>query len=394
MPTVPHRRRRPQAARADVRECVPPSHGFARVEASCVDKPLHNPAISGHIHPQRHEISTCAPRDGPGFRRMEEPDSVEGMSTESYSLEALTDLKRRRFEACDALQRRTKHPLVFARSDALELLAVEKPIEPERERRRTDMDVVVGSTAEKSHIANVRFLTWNGPLQTTEVGRTVTCLNPVSAWAHYAAILTLGELVVLGDSMMRRNGRLTRAEIESFHTYLDVANRFIGIENCRLALRLMREGTDSSQETRTRLVPLLYGLPEPTVNHPVRLQSGTLIFLDLSYPQLRIAIEYDGNYHRFDRMQVLRDDKRREALEDMGWIYIKVTVLDLKSESGQEELAQRIATRIEQVIGVPVPLTSRMTVRQVCDLRRLRKRPIWERIPRESWIAPWAVQHS
>ena len=391
MPTVPHRRRRPQATRADVRECVPPSHGFARVEARCVDKPLHNPAISGHIHPQRHEISTCAPPDGPDFRRMEEPDSVEGMSTESYSLEALSDLKRRRFEACDALQRRTRHPLVFARSDALELLAVEKPIEPEAERRRTDMDVVVADQNGKGRLKNVRFLSWTGPIEAAPIGRTVLCTTPVCTWAHYAGILTLKELIVLGESMMRRDRRLIRASLEDFHAYLGRADHFHGIRNCHRALALMQEGTDSSQKTRTRLVPMMYGLPEPVVNHPVRLPNGRIIFLDIAYPELRIAIEYDGNYHRFSGDQVLRDDQRREELEDLGWIYIKVTVLDLRSEEGEERLAQRIATKCEAVLGVPVPLRPRMTIRQICDGRRRTRKPLWEVVPRHLWRAPWAA---
>ncbi|KAB8290627.1 hypothetical protein [Bifidobacterium avesanii] len=312
------------------------------------------------------------------------------MTATAFSLEALSDIKRRRFAACDAIQRRTGRQLVFARSEALELLAVEKPIEPASERLRADADVVVGGVREKTHLLGVRFLTWNGPIETQRIGGDMLCTSPPATWAHYAAILTLEELITLGDSMMRRDGRLTRASLDDFQDYLNRSGRFVGKDNCRLALTMMRPNTDSSQETRTRLALLRYGLPEPEVNVRVRLSSGAVVFLDMAYTELKIAIEYDGGYHRFSGAQVLRDDKRREALENDGWIYIKVTVVDLRDESGEEALAQRIASRCETVLGVPVPLIARLTTRQICDPRRRRKIPLWERVPRSRWTAPWA----
>ena len=311
------------------------------------------------------------------------------MNTESYSLEALTSLKHQRLNACAELLKRTDRRLVFARSEALELLAIEKPVEPEAERRRKDMDVVVASAGEKTHIEGVRFLTWYGPLATILINRSIECTTPTCTWAHYSSVLDLQELIVLGDAMMRRNGHLARATPADFVAILDSAPQFQGIRNCHRALSLMREGTDSSQETRTRLALMRYGLPEPCVNHMVRLENGQVIFLDLAYPELRIAIEYDGGYHRFSSQQVLRDDKRREALETMGWLYIKVTVLDLRTPEAEAELAQRVAMRCEDVLGVSVPLRARMTMRQLCDGRHRRRKPLWATVPRHMWRARW-----
>ena len=85
-------------------------------------------------------------------------------------------------------------------------------------------------------------------------------------------------LIVLAESMMRRDGRLRRTTIEELTAYLDSArefteavfeetgrrpNMFRGYANCRRALRVIQEGTDSSMETRTRLVPLKYGIDAP-----------------------------------------------------------------------------------------------------------------------------------
>lgn len=313
------------------------------------------------------------------------------------ALTALTALKRQRFTICGAIQQRTSRRLTFARSDALELLAIEKPREPSNERSRQTVDVIITHRNRKTLLNNVRFLVWNGPVQTITIrheGYELDCTTAVCTWANYAPVLTTQELVALGDSMMRRNKRLVRAELSDFIAYLDQAQQmmtesgrprmFRGYRKCRIALALMREGTDSSQETRTRLVLRMYGLPEPVINHKVQMPDGKPALLDMAYPELRIVIEYDGNYHRFDSQQVLRDDKRREALEAMGWIYIKVTVLDLRDEASQEALAQRVASAMERALGVPVPLVPRMTLRQVADGRRQRKIPIWDKVSRDT----------
>jgi hypothetical protein len=51
-------------------------------------------------------------------------------------------------------------------------------------------------------------------------------------------------------------------------------------------------------ESRLRMLLVLAGLPEPTVNHIVRDDRGNWVRrFDLAYPDLRIAIEYDGRHH-------------------------------------------------------------------------------------------------
>ena len=80
----------------------------------------------------------------------------------------------------------------------------------------------------------------------------------------------------------------------------------------RRALRLMRENTDSSQETRSRIVLLRYGLPCPEVNYAIRLKGYSHVFFaDMAYPDLKIIIEYDGRHHA---SRWLADSKRRVAV--------------------------------------------------------------------------------
>ncbi len=78
-------------------------------------------------------------------------------------------------------------------------------------------------------------------------------------------------------------------------------------------------------ETRLRMLMVLAGLPEPVVNH---IQYGAMGAwekrFDLSYPSLKLIIEYDGRQHADDDRQWGRDIERREQLDGDGWRLIVV----------------------------------------------------------------------
>lgn len=83
-------------------------------------------------------------------------------------------------------------------------------------------------------------------------------------------------------------------------------------------------------ESRLRLLIVLAGLPEPLVGQPVYdSDGGWLAKPDLSYPDFKIAIEYDGRHHLLDSTQWRRDIRRRENLERAGWLVRVITADDL-----------------------------------------------------------------
>lgn len=309
-------------------------------------------------------------------------------TTTSFTLQSLTELKHARMRRCDDIEGYTRQRHPYALESALELQSIEKPRIPPGTRFKESTHMAVHDSKDRSRIRDVRFAIWAAPWQTVVVNRRFTCIDPVYTWAMYAARLPLEELIVLGDSMMRRDKRLKRAGIDEFAMFLedmqdwiddDLTRRrnFRGIGNCRRALRVMRENTDSSQETRTRIALMRYGLDCPEVNHATRDARGRRVLLDMAYPELKLAIEYDGKHHA---SQWLRDAARRAALEERGWTCIQVTELDLDDEQAEERLARRVADRMAAAIGRDVPLTSRRTMRQVCDGRIFRRRPAWQRI--------------
>ena len=79
-------------------------------------------------------------------------------------------------------------------------------------------------------------------------------------------------------------------------------------------------------ETRLRMLIVLAGLPEPKVNHLLLDQHGRVRRrLDLSYPGIKLIIEYDGRHHVERVKQWEADLDRREELDDGDWKILVVT---------------------------------------------------------------------
>lgn len=276
--------------------------------------------------------------------------------------------------ACDDARNRTSMTLVFTLSTALALLGIEPP----RERTRLQDDVVYAAVHHESdrwRVKGMRVVTWQGSFETVVLQRgRFRCVHAVYVWAMYAARLSLQELVVLGDSMMRRNSRGIR--IEDFIRLLQNLREEAQVRGLRLprgfrsmsrAVRLMREHTDSSQETRLRLLLMRYGLGCPRINVPIRIpDSGRLFYLDMAYPEKKLAVEYDGTHHRD---QWLADCDRLKFIDEQGWQHIQVTAYDLSSEEQRERLISLVAKKL----GMDA-LSSPLTLEQVADGRR-----VWNR---------------
>jgi hypothetical protein len=154
-------------------------------------------------------------------------------------------------------------------------------------------------------------------------GRAVTAPEPL--FVQLAQRLSLLDLVITGDALVRSG----RTSVEALRSAATFARGRAG-QRARFAAGLVRAGVDSPMETRLRLLVVFAGLPEPAVNRDVSSRSGGwLARPDLSYPLLKIAIEYDGEHHRVSRRQWRSDIARRENLEAEGWIVLVITATDL-----------------------------------------------------------------
>lgn len=97
---------------------------------------------------------------------------------------------------------------------------------------------------------------------------------------------------------------------------------------CRVASVLQQSdpGAESLKETELRLMLVAAGFPRPQTQIRVRRPNGRSYYLDMGWPELLVAVEYDGEHHRTDRLSFTNDIGRSEYLAAVGWIVIRVLV--------------------------------------------------------------------
>jgi hypothetical protein len=116
-----------------------------------------------------------------------------------------------------------------------------------------------------------------------------------------------------------------------------------GLRQLETALELVDAGAQSPRETALRLMVIRNGLPRPETQIPALADDGLPIaYLDMGWPEWMVAIEYDGDQHRSDRRQYVKDIRRYEMLERMGWIVIRVV-----TEDRPMDISRRIREALE-----------------------------------------------
>ena len=155
-------------------------------------------------------------------------------------------------------------------------------------------------------------------------GTHLRALEPAQLWCDLAPDLPQVDAVALGDAVLR-HGTSSRGLAAA------VAERRgePGVVRLREVLALVRHPVDSPMETRTRLLLVGAGIPEPVCGRPVVVDGGWIATPDLSWPQVRVALEYDGGHHRRDARQWANDIRRRQLLEAHGWRVLVVTAADV-----------------------------------------------------------------
>lgn len=175
--------------------------------------------------------------------------------------------------------------------------------------------------------------------------RTTTALQ---TFLDLAQALPLVELVVLGDSLVKKD-RFSMEELVAFTAKAAGPHH----RKAKLGAALVRAGVDSPMETRLRLLIVLAGLPEPTVNHQVLDGDGNVVRrFDLAYVGARLAIEYDGRQHAESTEQWHGDIVRDEELDDWQVRRLVIVAKDIYSTPGNT--LRRIA-KVMRACGMTVP---------------------------------------
>jgi hypothetical protein len=155
-------------------------------------------------------------------------------------------------------------------------------------------------------------------------GFTVT--TPERTFVDLAGKLSLVDLTILGDAMVRR--RFTTPE--RLRSAAQGADGRRGIVLAKRVADLVRPRVDSPMETRVRLLLVLAGLPCPEPGGEILDEHGQWVATaDLQYRAQRIVIEYDGELHHRRRRKWRQDLSTRDLLREMGWEVIVLTAEDV-----------------------------------------------------------------
>lgn len=193
----------------------------------------------------------------------------------------------------------------------------------------------------RCHVADGTSLIWNR--------HGVRISAPRQMFVELATQLGLIDLVVVGDWLVK-NRQVTLGELREFCA----SSPHRGARDARRAAAYVRERVDSPMETRVRMLLVLAGLPEPEVNLTIRDVDGEpKRRYDLSWPGVKVIVEYDGRHH-IDRIEEWEADlERRESIDDDGW---RILVLISKNIYDRPDLTiERVARvlRSRRLPGVP-----------------------------------------
>lgn len=164
---------------------------------------------------------------------------------------------------------------------------------------------------------------------------------PVTTVARTA--YDLGRHLPRGESVARLDA-LMRVTPFSVEDVLLLAKRYPGargLRQLRAALSLVDGGAASPKETWLRLLLIDAGLPAPTTQIPVLHGYRPVAFLDMGWEQFKVAAEYDGDQHRTDRRQYVKDIRRHELVNDCGWNVVRVV-----SEDRPHDVIDRVYTAL------------------------------------------------
>ncbi|MDQ8042395.1 hypothetical protein RDI86_11065 [Cellulosimicrobium sp. XJ-DQ-B-000] len=165
-------------------------------------------------------------------------------------------------------------------------------------------------------------------LAVTGPDRTVADLAALVAAGGHG--LTETDLVVVLDAVLGARGRARPYPRDRLEARVHLLRGRRGVVPLASALHRSRRFVDSTMETLLRLRLVDSGFPCPVVGADVVDDDGRwLARPDLCWPELRIAVEYDGRHHLTSARQRLNDVARQEELERLGWRVIVLFAYDV-----------------------------------------------------------------
>lgn len=196
-----------------------------------------------------------------------------------------------------------------------------------------DLEVAVSAPRRAPRRRGIRGIKVMPAFASVRVHDGVRITSPASTWAMLGAELTVRELVILGDYLVRtpRDGRGVPRPEQQLATIAQLrsaiaAGARAGVGRLRAAVELIRVGSFSPLETDYRLSAGEAGLPEPELDVVIRGADRRLLGIsDAVYRAQRTIVEVEGDHHRTSRGQWDRDIEKYAAYAAEGWEVVRLT---------------------------------------------------------------------
>ena len=185
-------------------------------------------------------------------------------------------------------------------------------------------------------------------------GLPVTSL--LDTWVDLGEVVPRGlgrdDLVVAGDVVATRTSRVPPGSpiTDAVQPLADALAARVRPRNKALltaSLKLVRPGVRSPMESRSRLVFVDAGFPEPEVNgHVHAADGGWLAECDLLWRAQRVIGEYQGFVHSGIRARS-RDSHRNGLLTDEGWLVLEIFAEDHTDPQRKALMLNRFARALD-----------------------------------------------
>jgi hypothetical protein len=215
----------------------------------------------------------------------------------------------------------------FAHATAARLLGIPLPYALEED---PDIHIVTCTAANRIRRGEVRGHRGLESRGVVEVNG-LPVVGPADTWVdlgeYVGAGLPVGldDLIVAGDAAANLLG-----ELAPLKRAIESRVRPRGKVTLTFALPRVRMGSWSPMETRSRLMVMRAGLPEPKLNAPVVSRSGDWLgFGDLVWEEQRVVGEFLGvEFHTRLRDRV-HDGLRRDRVERGDWAVVEIVSADV-----------------------------------------------------------------
>lgn len=172
----------------------------------------------------------------------------------------------------------------------------------------------------------------------------ITRVSGLPVTTRVRTAFDLGRHLERGDALARLDALMwnQRFQIDDVLALSQRYPRSRGTRQLRELLPLVDGGASSPRESKVRLLLLDAGFPRPETQIPVVRGVTPVAWLDMGWREYQVAVEYDGDHHRKDRRQYVKDIARLRMLEALGWIVVRVIA---------EDKPQDVIARVEAALA-------------------------------------------